>query len=223
MAFGEGGAGLPTDGSTVKQIGLLDTLTNFFYHPQRDPANGGLKTSISNPGQLAGVPYKQFTEFTRATGATPYDPQDVISTSGGYLVPFTNIALANGGKGVIGTAICVQKSFTVVTPQLYMVLFGGNAAPTAIADNGQAAFTHAEMNNLIDVIPLTQRQIVYNGGAAGAASGSGVIVHSSGAIAVEYECGSTSTTIWMALCTDVAFIPVASTIFRPGLGARVFT
>lgn len=215
------GAGTNVVASEVTYSGDTAKLQGVELMTVAGSENSRVATQVNTANPLpvdAAEPYNAFTEFTRPNNATDYAANDVISTSGGYMVPFTSIATVAGGRGNVLVAYCIQKSYTSTIPQLFMVLFSGTVAPTAIVDNLGAAYTHAEMENFATVLDFANRQVIYDGGGTPA---NGIILHWTDPLYLPYVCGTGVSTLWGQPQTKAAFTPVANSVWRFGLGAAM--
>lgn len=177
---------------------------------QLDIGTGTSKSAVtpSNPLPVKATRAKITATFTRPADTTTYAAGDVVanSTTAPTVITFSGVAGANGGYGRL-LRVNMIDSANKATPGMFELwLF--DTAPGLDNDNAAFTPTDAELQNLIDVIPLESN---YIGDATADAGGNRV--YTSGLLELPFKCGASVTAIYGELVVRNDYIPVSGESF----------
>lgn len=104
--------------------------------------------------------------IARPANTTQYAAGDVLGDTPGTRLQFTGVPRCAGRGALIEAAVCIDSVFhATVRPDLELWLF--DADVTATADNDAAAFTDADLLNLVGIVSFPVASFK-QGGANGA-------------------------------------------------------
>ena len=155
---------------------------------------------------MAANAFSALASFTRPSNATLYTVNDVVSTTAGAVMEFTNVVRAPGGTGIIHTITLTKSDDDATGAAFDLYLF--NAAPAAVADNAAFALSAAERLTVLALVPF----VAANARASGTGNEWSVTdLH------LPFVCASASRSLYGMLVARGAYTPASAEVF----GARL--
>lgn len=159
--------------------------------------------------------------LTRLANTTTYTAGTVVAATGPANFTFPNVGRDPGTGGVIRSAVLMSNAWQS-TPafQGSLWLFGGNAAPAAIADNAAVSLSDAELANLIGKIDFTLAAVNPTAGAGGNAVAIGTVGAGLLVPTYPFRCGAATSSLFGILTVANAYVPVSAEVFTITLGVQ---
>lgn len=146
--------------------------------------------------------------FTRPANTTAYASGDAVtnSTSAPVIMTFDGVARANGGAGVVISAVLIDSASQATKGNFELWLFDTTVTP----DNDNAVFTptDTECGTLIGVIQFASPFV----GDATAGAG-GNCVYPVNGLTIPFTCGGSSDDVFGLLVVRNAYTPVSAEVF----------
>jgi hypothetical protein len=131
----------------------------------------------------------------------------------GTALVFQNMAVGNGGGGIIVTASCSSSQNPATKANLSLYLYSGS--PTMGNDNANWAPTFADLQMRVPAAEIEFSTWVVGGTAAGTA---GNCFSYQKGVNLPYQCGTASRNIWGCVVERGTYTPLASEQFTFSLG-----
>lgn len=158
--------------------------------------------------------------FARLANTTAYAAGDAVSDNAttGTALEFTNAAHFQGRGGVLET-LTIKTDFVTAAGDpggLAGELWLFTVAPvgTNFEDNAAVAFTYAESQNVVAVLPFD----FDTDGYAGAAATAFVLFQRD--LSIPYKCASTDTSLYGVIVARNAYVPASAQNIEVSLGVQ---
>jgi len=152
------------------------------------------------------------SNFGRPANTTAYAVNDAVSDSVQWMT-FSSAAFSNGGSGTILTAQLLQDAYQSTLGSFDLLLF--HTVPAIQTDNGQIAFTDAEMQNCVGVIPFISSYASNVGSGA-----AGNVIWVARNVNLDYVCAAADSALYGAVVVRNAYTPVSQERFYAYLKVR---